>query len=85
MPGIAAGSVYVREIEILSLKSVFKHAKLYTFSEPANITGENGVYSFLKLLLEAEILSFKVSYLRIPTFEKMAFKDLVPFFFGSIF
>ena len=46
---------------------------------------EKGVYSFLKLLLEADILCFKDSYLLIPTFEKMAFKVLVPFFFCPFF
>ena len=63
----------VRELRIFSLKSILEHTKLYIFSEIANISEENGVYSVLKLLLEAEIFSFKVSYLRIPTFEKMAF------------
>ena len=69
----------MREPGIFSLKSIFKYMKLYAFSETANISKENGAYSFLKLLLEAEILSFKDSYLRLPTFEKMVFKVLVAF------
>ena len=52
---------YVRKPGIFSLKSIFKH-KLYTFSETANISKENGVYSFLKLFLEAAMLSVKDSY-----------------------
>ena len=64
---------------MLSLRSIFNHMKMYTISEAAKVSKQNSVYSFLKLLLEAEILSFKDSYLRIPTSEKMAFKVLVPF------
>ena len=72
--------IYVRKPGIFGLKLIFKHAELYTFSETANISKENGVYSFLKLILQAKIFFFKDSYLRIHTFEKMAFKVLVPFF-----
>ena len=72
--------MYMRELGIFSQKSFFKHINLYKFSETANISEENGVYSFLKLLLEAEIMSFKDSYLQTPTFEKMALISFVSFF-----
>ena len=63
---------------MFSFKSIIKNTKLNTFPETTNISKKDGVYSLLKLLLEAEILSFKDSHLQIPTFEKMVFKVLVP-------